>query len=335
MIAFLVFADRSRARRPAIRTARRDVSGIRHFGREGGRHGGGRAGAVSRDDQARQQGRRPRRRCCRPRRVMSETIPPSIVLITVGSVTGVSIAALFTGGLLPAVVGMHRACGRRVRATQERGHSTARRASRWRTSGKLFLIALPGLGLPFVIRTAVVEGDRDRDGSLDDRHRLRDPGRRVHLSPVRLAPRLPDAGRDGLAVGRDPARRRRRDRDGVGADAIRLLAPAGGPDGARCRAGKVGFLLVSAIAFIVLGSVLEGVPAIVLFGPLLFPIARADRRPRGALRDGGRCSRWGSGCSRRRSASASISPARSDGSRRMSPSDRSGRIWPRCSWPCC
>src|SRR5207237_9469979 len=35
---------------------------------------------------------------------MSETIPPSLVLITIGSVTGVSIAALFTGGLLPAVV---------------------------------------------------------------------------------------------------------------------------------------------------------------------------------------------------------------------------------------
>jgi hypothetical protein len=34
----------------------------------------------------------------------TETIPPSIVLITIGSVTGVSIAALFTGGLLPAVV---------------------------------------------------------------------------------------------------------------------------------------------------------------------------------------------------------------------------------------
>ena len=33
---------------------------------------------------------------------MSETIPPSLVLITIGSVTGVSIAALFTGGLLPA-----------------------------------------------------------------------------------------------------------------------------------------------------------------------------------------------------------------------------------------
>ena len=31
---------------------------------------------------------------------------------------------------------------------------------------------------------------------------------------------------------------------------------------------------MSAIAFIILGSVLEGIPAIVLFGPLMFPIAR-------------------------------------------------------------
>jgi len=38
--------------------------------------------------------------------------------------------------------------------------------------------------------------------------------------------------------------------------------------------GKTGFLLVSALAFVVLGSLLEGIPAIVLFGPLLFPIAR-------------------------------------------------------------
>jgi TRAP-type C4-dicarboxylate transport system permease large subunit len=33
-------------------------------------------------------------------------------------------------------------------------------------------------------------------------------------------------------------------------------------------------MAVSIIAFIILGSVLEGIPAIVLFGPLLFPIAR-------------------------------------------------------------
>jgi len=35
---------------------------------------------------------------------MSETIPPSLVLITIGSVANVSIQGLFTGGLLPALV---------------------------------------------------------------------------------------------------------------------------------------------------------------------------------------------------------------------------------------
>ena len=38
--------------------------------------------------------------------------------------------------------------------------------------------------------------------------------------------------------------------------------------------GAWGFLAVSIVAFVMLGSVLEGIPAIVLFGPLLFPIAK-------------------------------------------------------------
>ena len=38
--------------------------------------------------------------------------------------------------------------------------------------------------------------------------------------------------------------------------------------------GSWGFLAVTIVAFIILGSVLEGLPAIVLFGPLLFPVAR-------------------------------------------------------------
>ncbi|WP_048863381.1 TRAP transporter large permease subunit, partial [Acidisphaera rubrifaciens] len=39
--------------------------------------------------------------------------------------------------------------------------------------------------------------------------------------------------------------------------------------------GVAGFMAASILAFVVLGSVLEGIPAIVLFGPLLFPAARA------------------------------------------------------------
>src|SRR5258706_4607215 len=38
--------------------------------------------------------------------------------------------------------------------------------------------------------------------------------------------------------------------------------------------GSASFIAVSIVAFTILGSVLEGIPAIVLFGPLLFPIAR-------------------------------------------------------------
>jgi tripartite ATP-independent transporter DctM subunit len=45
-------------------------------------------------------------------------------------------------------------------------------------------------------------------------------------------------------------------------------------EGMAALGGPTAFLAVSMLAFIVLGSVLEGIPAIVLFGPLLFPIAR-------------------------------------------------------------
>ncbi len=45
-------------------------------------------------------------------------------------------------------------------------------------------------------------------------------------------------------------------------------------DDRHCPAAQSAFMAVSIVAFIILGSVLEGIPAIVLFGPLLFPIAR-------------------------------------------------------------
>jgi len=87
----------------------------------------------------------------------TETIPPSLVLITIGSVTGVSIAALFTGGLLPAIVLAIGLCA--VVWWRYRGEdlSHVQRATR-REIGRAFLIAIPAIALPFVIRAAVVEG---------------------------------------------------------------------------------------------------------------------------------------------------------------------------------
>jgi TRAP-type C4-dicarboxylate transport system permease large subunit len=44
---------------------------------------------------------------------------------------------------------------------------------------------------------------------------------------------------------------------------------------AEVPGGTASFMALSMLLFALLGSVLEGLPAIVLFGPLMFPIARA------------------------------------------------------------
>ncbi|MDU3047396.1 TRAP transporter large permease subunit, partial [Bradyrhizobium sp.] len=87
----------------------------------------------------------------------TETIPPSLVLITIGSVTGVSIAALFTGGLLPGVVLAVTLCALVWWRYRHEDMSGVRRAT-GAEIGKAFIISLPALALPFVIRAAVVEG---------------------------------------------------------------------------------------------------------------------------------------------------------------------------------
>ena len=43
---------------------------------------------------------------------------------------------------------------------------------------------------------------------------------------------------------------------------------------ASVGAGKVGFLALTVVLFVVIGALLEGLPALLIFGPILFPIAR-------------------------------------------------------------
>ncbi|WP_298365613.1 TRAP transporter large permease subunit [Azospirillum sp.] len=204
--------------------------------------------------------------------VMSETIPPSIVLITVGSVTGVSIAALFTGGLLPAVVGMAVLCVVVWFQTRNEDMSQVQRFT-GRDKLRLFVIAIPGLGLPVVIRTAVVEGvatatEVSTIGILYTVvvgllvYRQFD-WKRVYPILVETASL---SGAILLVVGAATAMAWALTQSGFSRQLVEVMTLVPG--------GKLGFLLISALAFIILGSVLEGVPAIVLFGPLLFPIAR-------------------------------------------------------------
>ncbi len=203
----------------------------------------------------------------------TETIPPSIVLITIGSVTGISIAALFTGGLMPAVVLGAMLCVvvwwryRREDLSRVKRHGA-------REIGRLLLVALPAVLLPFVIRAAVVEGVATATevstigivysalvGLLIYRQ----------FDWRRLRPMLVEtaslSGAIIFIVGCATAMAWGLTQSGFSQDLAKLMAGIPG--------GAYGFLAVSIVAFIVLGSVLEGIPAIVLFGPLLFPIAKA------------------------------------------------------------
>src|SRR5258708_35556040 len=85
----------------------------------------------------------------------TETIPPSLVLITIGSVTGVSIAALFTGGLLPGLVLAVMLCAVVWRRYRNEDLSHVTRANMAQI-GMAVLVALPAIALPFVVRAAVV-----------------------------------------------------------------------------------------------------------------------------------------------------------------------------------
>ena len=203
----------------------------------------------------------------------TETIPPSLVLITIGSVTGVSISALFTGGLLPGVVlaiTLSALVWWRYRG-EDLSHVTRAKGGEVL---RAFVVALPALALPFVIRAAVVEGVATATevstigivygfvvGLLVYRsfHWRRLLPMLVETACLSGAILLIIGTATGMAWGLTQS----------GFSRALAAAMTGLPG------GSAAFIAVSIVAFMVLGSVLEGIPAIVLFGPLLFPIARA------------------------------------------------------------
>ena len=203
----------------------------------------------------------------------TETIPPSIVLITIGSVTGVSIAALFTGGLLPGLVlALTLVAVVWVRYRKEDLSGVTRASGR--QVGRAFLIAVPAIALPFIIRAAVVEGvaTATEVSTIGIAYGVL-AGLLIYrqFDWKRVYPMLVDtaslSGSILLIIGAATAMAWGLTQSGFS----RALSEAM----RQMPGGAASFMAVSIVAFIVLGSVLEGIPAIVLFGPLLFPIAKA------------------------------------------------------------
>lgn len=208
---------------------------------------------------------------------MSETIPPSLVLIAITSVTGISIAALFTAGILPAIV-LSLVLG--VVAWWRAGQDESAPESSpkpvrapWSQVGRTFVIALPALLLPVLIRSAVVEGiaTATEVSTIGIAYSLA-IGLLIYRGGLTWKAMMPmllqTAALSGailFIVGAACAMGWALTQSGFSHDLAETMTKVPG--------GAIGFLLVSIVAFIVLGSVLEGIPAIVLFGPLLFPVA--------------------------------------------------------------
>ncbi|MDE2629184.1 MAG: TRAP transporter large permease subunit [Burkholderiales bacterium] len=203
---------------------------------------------------------------------MAETIPPSLVLITIGSVAGISIAALFTGGILPGVVlAVLLAMLARWRSAEV---ADGLKRAPMKVVGRTFLVALPALALPVLIRTAVVEGvaTATEVSTIGIAYAVV-AGLFIYrrFNWRRLYPMLVDtaalSGAILFIIGTATGMSWALTQSGFSHSLAHLMTSVPG--------GKYGFLLVSIAVFIVLGSVLEGIPAMVLFAPLLFPVAKA------------------------------------------------------------
>ncbi|WP_433692295.1 TRAP transporter large permease subunit [Herbaspirillum seropedicae] len=207
---------------------------------------------------------------------MTETIPPSLVLITIGAVCSVSITALFIGGLMPAAIAtiaIAVVCWMRARREPMPDVKRAPLS----LIAKTLIAAIPALALPMLIRVAVIEGVATATEvatigvaytvvvGLIMHVFMR------HLSFKRLYPMLIESaalsGAILLIIGMATAMAWALTQSGFSAKLVALMQGVPG--------GGVGFLLITIVIFIVLGSLLEGIPAIVLFGPLLFPVARS------------------------------------------------------------
>lgn len=226
----------------------------------------------------------------------------------IGASTGVSIGALFAGGLLPAVV-CTVVLGIIVYLRSPKSEVKLTRPPA-KEIFNVFLVALPALALPIVIRTAVVEGVATATevsmvevlyslvvGVIYYRQLAWKDLYPILVGTVSLT------GAVMLILGLAIAMSWALTQSGFARQLVAAMVAMPG--------GAISFLIASILGFIVLGSVLEGLPAVCSFlhrccSRRLAPSASTTCTTRWSS-----SSPWDSACSRRRSASATTPRARS------------------------
>ena len=204
---------------------------------------------------------------------MADTVPPSIVLIVLGSVAGVSIAGLFTSGFVIAMVLLTALA---VLARWKARHEAMEgiRRSPLKIIGKAGLIAGPALILPFLIRSAVGGGvaTATEVSTIAVLYAMI-IGMTLYggIKPARIYSMLVEtaamSGAILIILGTASAMAWALTQTGFAFHMANLITGLPG--------GWFTYMLVTIAVFLILGCVLEGLPAIVLMAPIMFPIAKS------------------------------------------------------------
>jgi tripartite ATP-independent transporter DctM subunit len=203
---------------------------------------------------------------------MADTVPPSIVLIVLGSVAGVSIAGLFESGIVVAMVLLLALL---VLARWKARNETTGQIQRpsYKIIGRLALIAAPALVLPFLIRSAVGGGVATATevstiavlyAMLIGQVLYGGIGlKRLYAMLVETAAL---SGAILLILGTASSMAWAITQSGIVQELSHFLTTLPG--------GWVAFMLVTILVFLILGCLLEGLPAVLLLAPIMFPIAK-------------------------------------------------------------
>jgi tripartite ATP-independent transporter DctM subunit len=202
---------------------------------------------------------------------MADTVPPSIVLIVLGSVAGVSIAGLFQSGFVVAMVLLLSLL---VLARWKARHEQAgAKRAPLAVMGRFLLVAGPALVLPFLIRSAVGGGvaTATEVSTIAVVYALI-IGQVMYggIGPRKFYDMLVEtaalSGAILLILGAASAMAWSITQSGIVQQLSGFLTSLPGGAGA--------YLAVTIVVFLILGCLLEGLPAVLLLAPIMFPIAK-------------------------------------------------------------
>lgn len=201
--------------------------------------------------------------------VMGETVPPSTAMLVLGSVTTISTGALFAAGIVPAgVIGLCLAVTVVLRAKKVPKDVIYRRdVPTWRA----VIGAVPALAAIAIIAGGIIAGltTPTEASAVAVVYSLLlvlgvyRAGFRAVLRAILLASRM--AGMLLFLVGCTGALTWVLILDGFPNEMLKLVTIAGN--------SKISFILISVVILIILGSLLEGLPAILVIAPILVPEA--------------------------------------------------------------